>query len=141
MAKSGWIKSGDRVLLSIMEHHANVVPWLMLRESHGIEVEFVGITSDFELDLQDFVEKLTSNTKVISFTGCSNVTGTGVDFTQMTSIISKYWLPDWGKPPFRIMDASQRIAHMPVDVIKNELDFAIFTGHKIWADTGIGILW
>lgn len=141
MAKSGWLKSGDRVLLSIMEHHANIVPWMMLRESHGIEVEFVAINDHFELDLSDFTEKLTPNTKVISFTGCSNVTGVGVNFSQVATIVGKHWLPDWGKPPFRIMDASQLIPHAPIDVEKLELDFAIFTGHKIWADTGIGVLW
>jgi cysteine desulfurase/selenocysteine lyase len=68
MARSGWLKTGDRVLLSIVEHHANVVPWMMLRESLGIEVEFVGLNADYELDMADFVAKLTPNTKVVSFT-------------------------------------------------------------------------
>lgn len=80
LARSGWLKSGDRVLLSIMEHHANIVPWLILKDAIGIEVEFVALNSEFELDMDDFIQKLTPNTKVISFTGCSNVTGIGVDF-------------------------------------------------------------
>lgn len=68
MARSGWLKSGDRVLLSLVEHHANIVPWMMLKETHGIEIEFVAVNSHFELDHEDFITKLTPNTKVISFT-------------------------------------------------------------------------
>ncbi len=141
MARSGWLKSGDRVLLSIVEHHANIVPWMMLRESLGIEVEFVALNSDYELDMADFALKLTPNTKVVSFTGCSNVTGVGIDFTQVNIAIDSHWKTEWGKTPFRIMDASQLVPHGPVDVVANGLDFAVFTGHKMWADTGIGILW
>lgn len=141
MARSGWLKSGDRVLLSIVEHHANIVPWMMLRESLGIEIEFVGLDSGYGLDIADFVAKLAPNTKVVSFTGCSNVTGVGVDFLEVGTALDRHWQADWGKPPFRIMDASQLVPHGPVDVVANALDFAVFTGHKMWADPGIGVLW
>lgn len=68
LAKSEWLEKGDRVILSIVEHHANIVPWLMLRDSIGIEVEFVGLNAEFGLDFEDFANKLTANTKVISMT-------------------------------------------------------------------------
>lgn len=141
MARSGWLKSGDRVLLSIVEHHANIVPWMMLKETHGIEVEFVAVNAHFELDREDFIAKLTPNTKVISFTGCSNVTGVGIDFETVNFLLNTNWKSDWGRLPYRVMDASQLVAHAPLDVTKLELDFAIFTGHKVWADTGIGVLY
>lgn len=73
--RSGRVRSGDRIILSISEHHANIVPWLMLKEREGVEVEFVANDpTTYQLDLNDFAKKLTPNTRVVSFTGCSNVT-------------------------------------------------------------------
>ncbi len=69
------------------------------------------------------------------------MTGVGVNFPEVNDAIGKYWQAEWGKPPYRIMDASQLVPHGPVDVVANGLDFAVFTGHKMWADPGIGILW
>lgn len=141
LAKSEWLQAGDRVLLSIVEHHANIVPWLMLRDDIGIEVEFVGLDEQCGLDFEDFAKKLTPNTKVISMTGCSNVTGVGVDFTRLNEVLIENWDAKWGELPFRIMDASQLVPHAKLDVVAADLDFAILTGHKVWADTGIGVLW
>ena len=131
-AESTWLTSGDRVILSIMEHHANIVPWMILKERIGIEVVFVGIVPEaFELDMDDFREKLTPNTKVISFTGCSNVTGVGVDFAVISREVTSLWKAEWGKAPLKIIDASQLVPHRKLDVVELGVDFAIFTGHKM----------
>ena len=75
LKRSGMLKKGDRVLVSIVEHHANIVPWLILKEEIGIEVEYVNVTDDFTLDIEDLKSKLTSQVKVLSLTHVSNVTG------------------------------------------------------------------
>ena len=127
------LTSGDVVLLSEMEHHANIVPWFQLRESTGIEVRFIPVGDDFRLDLSNLDELLTG-VKLLSVTGMSNVLGT--------------------KPPVKVLaraahdvgaliaiDGAQMVAHGPTDVDELDVDFVAFSGHKMLGPTGIGVLW
>ncbi|MCP4523207.1 MAG: aminotransferase class V-fold PLP-dependent enzyme [Candidatus Gracilibacteria bacterium] len=133
LKKNKKLQKGDTVLLSLMEHHANVVPWLILKEEIGIKVEYVGVDENFNLDMQDFSEKYNETVKVISFTHVSNVTGQVFDLAK----IGKLKRDD----TLFVVDASQSIPHMSVDVQELNCDFLFFTGHKVFADSGIGVLW
>lgn len=125
--------SGDKVLVSIVEHHSNIVPWLILKEEIGIELEFVKITDNFDLDWQDFVSKYDEKVKVIAFTHISNVTGQIFDLEK----VGKYKRDD----TLFIVDASQSFPHIKVDVQKLNCDFLFFTAHKIMADSWLGVIW
>jgi len=127
------LKAGDRVLVSIVEHHANVVPWLILKDEIGIEVDFVWITPEYEIDREDFEKKYTPEVKVISFTHVSNVTGQIFDVAE----IGRRKRPD----TLFVLDASQSFPHFQVDVHEIGCDFLFFTAHKVMADTGLGVLW
>lgn len=137
LKRSGMLKKGDVVLVSIVEHHANIVPWLILKEEIGIEVEYVSVTENFELDMDDLQTKLTDKVKVVSITHVSNVTGQIFPVEEIGKIIK--W--KWNTAPLFVIDASQSVPHMQIDVQKIGCDFAFFTGHKVFADSGIGVLW
>lgn len=127
------LKAGDKVLVSIVEHHSNIVPWLILKEEIGIELEFVKIDENFDLDWEDFVSKYDEKVKVISLTHVSNVTGQVFDLEK----IGKFKRED----TLFVVDASQSFPHIKVDVQKLNCDFLFFTAHKIMADSGLGIIW
>ncbi|MDD2907506.1 MAG: cysteine desulfurase [Candidatus Gracilibacteria bacterium] len=133
LARSKYLKAGDKVLLSIVEHHANIVPWLILKEEIGIEVEFIGITDNYDLDLADFDEKYDDKVKIISLTNVSNVTGQIFNLSE----IGRRKRED----TLFVVDASQSVPHMRVDVKEINCDVLFFTGHKVMADSGIGVLW
>ena len=137
LSSSLWIskqlKTGDKVLLSIVEHNANVVPWLILKEQIGIEIEYIKIDKDYNLDLEDFKKKYDEKVKVISLTQVSNVTWQIFD-------LEKIWELKREDTIF-IVDASQSIPHFQVDVKKINCDYLFFTWHKIFADTWIWVLW
>lgn len=124
------------MLLSRAEHHANIVPWLIAKETTGIEVEFVELDADFHLDFQDLEIKLTDNVRVVSFTAVSNVTGSVFNLARVRDIIRS-------KNPTSlfIVDGSQAIPHFRVDVQALDVDYLVFTGHKLMSDTGIGIMY
>ena len=140
--KSGILKKWDKVLLSIVEHHANIVPWLILKEEIGIEVDFVNVDKDYNLDLDDLKNKLDSSVKVVSLTYVSNVTGVIFDLERvaLTLTLSQRERGLNEKPIF-ILDASQAVPHFRVDIEKINCDFMIFTAHKVMADTGLGVLY
>ena len=140
MAKSGWLKAGDRVLLSVAEHHANLVPWLMLKEWFGVEVDFFGMTPGYGIDFADFEAKMTPKTRVVAATYASNVTGSVFDLPRLGRMISKMADQD-GKKPLFVVDARQAVPNFKTDVRAIGADFAFFTGHKMMADTGIGVLY
>ena len=131
--KSNILKKGDIVLVSITEHHANVVPWLILKEEIGIHLEYVGVDKNFAIDMVDFKKKYTPEVKIISLTHVSNVVGQVNDLEQIGKLKREDTL--------FIVDASQSVPHMKVDVQSLRCDALFFTGHKIMADSGIGILW
>jgi len=133
LAQNGKLKKGDRVLVSIAEHHANVVPWLMLKESIGIEVDYFHLTDTFDIDFEDFSKKYTDDVKIVSSTYVSNVTGTVFDLPKLSSLLRQDTL--------FIVDASQAIPNFAVDVQALNCDFCFFSAHKMMAETGIGVLY
>lgn len=133
LKKNNFFKKWDKILLSITEHHANIVPWLMLKDELWVEIDFVNITENFDLDFDDFEKKYDSKVKLISLTQVSNVTGQIFD-------LEKIWKAKREDTIF-VVDASQSIPHFSVDVKKLNCDFLFFTGHKILADSGIWVLW
>lgn len=127
------LRKGDIVLLSNMEHHANIVPWQQLRDDRGIELRWIPVTSDGQLDLAE-IDELLSSVKLVAVTHMSNVLGTVNDVKM---IISKAHTVG----AKILIDAAQSVAHMPVDVQDLQADFLVFSGHKMLAPTGIGVLY
>lgn len=147
--KKSWIlKKWDKVLLGISEHHANIVPWLILKDEIWIEIEYIKILDDYSLDLDDLKSKLTSKVKVVSLSYASNVTGQIFELEKVSEIIKSYnnsKIPDLTLnsqfSTLFIVDASQAVPNFKVDVKKLNCDFLIFTAHKIMAETGLGIFY
>ena len=133
LRRSGRLRTGDTVLLCVAEHHANVVPWHILREDIGINIEYVALRDDYTIDLDDLRAKYTPNVKVVSFTVVSNVTGAVTDLTPVRSII--------GDETLFVVDATQAVPHRTFDVQAIGCDACFFTGHKMYSDTGIGVLY
>jgi cysteine desulfurase/selenocysteine lyase len=127
------LREGDAVVLTEMEHHANIVPWHQLRERTGIELRWIPVTDDGQLDLTD-LDRLLDGAKVLSFTAMSNVLGT---VTPVAELVSK--AHDAGA--VAIVDASQHVPHLTTDVQAWGADFVAFTGHKLLGPTGIGVLY
>ncbi len=127
------LKAWDKVLVSIVEHHANIVPWLILKEEIWIEIDYVNIDENYNIDFEDFEKKYDENVKIISFTQVSNVTGQVFD-------LEKVWAIKRNDTLF-VVDASQSIPHIQVDVKKLNCDFMFFTAHKLMADSWIWVLW
>jgi cysteine desulfurase / selenocysteine lyase len=142
LVRSGWLRRGDRIILSLLEHHANIVPWQIAAESLNLEIVFVPITSEYTLDMNAYAALIAPNTRVISITGASNVTGSIPNWSEISRIARDHERkrPE-GNPLYLVMDASQVVPHSQLDVEGLDLDFVFFTGHKIWADSGIGVLY
>lgn len=127
------LKSGDEVLLTIMEHHSNIVPWQFLLEK-GVKIRYADITPDGRLDLDDLENKLNSKTKIVSVTQTSNLLGTINDVSKIGKIAH-----DNGS--LFIVDGAQSVPHMPVNVVDQDCDFMAFSGHKMLGPMGIGALY
>ncbi len=136
--RTGLLKKGDKVLVSMVEHHANIVPWLILKEDYGIEVEYINILDDYSIDYEDFRSKLDDNVKIVSLTHVSNTTGQIFDLENANSLLNMRYGND---RPLFIVDASQSVPHFKIDVKSLWCDALFFTGHKIFADSGIWVLW
>jgi cysteine desulfurase/selenocysteine lyase len=121
------------VLLTEMEHHANLVPWLMLKEQLGIELRYLGITEDGELDLSDLAEKV-DGVKAVGITAMSNVLGTLTPVRVVADAAH-------AAGAIVIVDGAQLVPHLRADVHALGADFFAFTGHKMLGPTGIGVLW
>ncbi len=131
----GVMKPGQAVVISEMEHHANLVPWQMLRDAHGIELRVAPITDAGELDMAG-LETLLQDRKVglVAVTHMSNVLGTVVPAARVAALAHEYGAKV-------LFDGSQAAVHRPVDVQAIDADFYLFTGHKLYGPTGIGVLW
>lgn len=125
--------------MSVVEHHANVVPWLILAQDHGLEVEFIGVDENFDLDFDDLDSRLTKNVKVVSLAHVSNTTGQIFDIARVKECLARKFGNQ--NQPLLIVDASQSVPHFSVDAGKLGVDALFFTGHKVFADSGIGVLW
>lgn len=135
LVKSGFLKKWDIVLLSKVDHHANIVPWQILAEEYGIVLDWVDLHEDWTIDYWSIESKL-PHAKVLSITGASNVTGEILDIDRVKSIFDTL-----STKPIFILDGSQRFPHMSTDVSKYGIDFYIGTGHKVMSDTGIGFFY
>ena len=127
------LKAGDTVLLTHMEHHANIVPWHMLVAERGIQLRWVPLTSDGQLDLTD-LDALLKDVKVFSFTSMSNVLGTINPVQRLCAAAHKVGA-------IAIVDACQSVPHQPTDVQAWGADFAVFSSHKMCGPSGVGVLW
>ena len=134
----GWamehLSAGDEIVLSVMEHHANIVPWHFLRERMGVVLKWVDIAEDGSLDPQRVVDAISDKTKLVAITQCSNVLGTVVDVKTITSEAHARGVPV-------LVDGSQGAVHMPVDVEDLGCDFYAITGHKLYGPSGSGAIY
>jgi cysteine desulfurase / selenocysteine lyase len=131
---AGHFKAGDEIVLSIMEHHSNIVPWHFHRERTGCVLKWSPINDTGEFLVEEFERLLTSRTKLVAITHMSNVLGTIVPLKEVIAIAHKRGIPV-------LVDGSQSVVHMPVDVRELDADFFIFTGHKVYGPTGVGVLY
>lgn len=128
------LKSGDEVVLSIMEHHSNLVPWQKVTQKTGATLSYMYINNDYLLTKSEIDKKITPNTKIVSILSTSNVLGT---INDIDYIIQK----SHNVGAKVILDISQSIAHSPIDVQKLDADFVVFSGHKMYGPLGIGVLY
>ena len=138
LVASSWgapnLKEGDEIVLSIMEHHSNIVPWHFLRERQGAVLKWVDVDDDGNFLIEEFEKQLTSRTKLIAITQMSNALGTVVPVKEVVKIAHSRGIPV-------LVDGSQGAVHLTVDVQDIGADFYVFTGHKLYGPTGIGVLY
>jgi len=125
---------GDEIVLSVMEHHSNIVPWHFHRERKGAVLQWVPVGEDGSLSLDAFEAALTPRTKIVAITHMSNVLGTVVPIKEICAVAHRRGIPV-------VVDGSQAAVHLPVDVRELGCDFYVFTGHKTYGPTAIGVLY
>jgi cysteine desulfurase/selenocysteine lyase len=128
------IGAGDEIVLSVMEHHSNVVPWHFHRERKGAVLRWVDVNHDGSFSLPAFERALSDRTKIIAITQMSNVLGTTPPIKEMIELAHRRGVPV-------LIDGSQGAVHLDVDVRNLDADFYVFTGHKVYGPTGIGVLY
>lgn len=128
------LKPGDEILVTEMEHHANLIPWQELADKTEVKLRWIGLTDDGRLDLSNLAQLLNSKTKIISLTHQSNLLGT---INDIDTIVKAAKAVD----ALVLLDACQSVPHMPVDVTKLGVDFLTWSGHKMLGPLGIGCLW
>lgn len=128
------LKPDDEILLTVMEHHANIVPWFMIAKEKKAKLKFATITQDGRLDEKDLVAKISGKTKLLAITHASNVLGTINSVKKITRLAHAKNIPV-------LVDGAQAVPHFPVNVGNIGCDFYAFSGHKILAPTGIGVLY
>ncbi|PZN56852.1 MAG: cysteine desulfurase [Proteobacteria bacterium] len=134
----GWgmpnIGEGDEIVLSIMEHHSNIVPWHFIRERQGARLVWAPVDDAGVFHLEDFEKCLSDRTKLVAITHMSNVLGTVTPIKEIVRIAHARGIPV-------LVDGSQSAVHMPVDVQDLDCDWFVFTGHKVYGPSGIGVLY
>lgn len=138
LVASSWggpnIGEGDEIVISIMEHHSNIVPWHFLRERQGAVIKWAPVDDEGNFLIDEFEKLLTPKTKLVAITQMSNALGTIVPVKDVVKIAHARGIPV-------LVDGSQGAVHLPVDVQDLGCDFYVFTGHKVYGPTGIGVLW
>jgi cysteine desulfurase/selenocysteine lyase len=128
------IKEGDEIVLSIMEHHSNIVPWNFLRERQGAVIKWAPIDEEGNFLLDEFEKLLTPRTRLVAITQMSNALGTIVPVKEVVKLAKARGIPV-------LVDGSQAAVHLDIDVQDIGCDFYVFTGHKLYGPSGIGVLW
>jgi cysteine desulfurase/selenocysteine lyase len=132
LMNSNFFKKGDKILVTKMEHHANIVPWQFLERKIGVKLEFIGLNSDYTLDMKDFEQKV-KGAKLVSVTGASNTVATHPDLREIEKKAHK-------EGALVVVDAAQLVPHHEVNFASMNFDFMAFSGHKMLAPTGTGAL-
>ncbi len=128
------LSAGDEIVITQMEHHANIVPWQLLRDRKGVVLKVAPVEDDGRFDLEKFADLLTGRTRLVSVTHVSNVLGTVVPVAEVTRLAR-------AAGACVLIDGAQGVVHQPVDVQAIGCDFYAFTGHKLYGPTGIGVLY
>ena len=129
------LNPGDEIILSEIEHHANIIPWQMVAEKYNLKIKYINVTESFNLDIDHFESLLSSNTKVVSIVGESNMSGMLPDIKKLNSLIREK------TNAIYIVDGAQLVPHRKIDVQDLGIDFICVSGHKMLGPTGIGVVW
>ena len=129
------LNPGDEIILTEIEHHANIIPWQMAAEKYNLKIKYINITESFNLDIDHFESLLSSNTKVVSIVGESNMSGMLPDIKKLNSLIREK------TNAIYIVDGAQLVPHRKIDVQDLGIDFICVSGHKMLGPTGIGVVW
>ena len=133
MMSRAQLQAGDEILISAMEHHSNIVPWMQLR-ALGIVIKVIPITDAGAIDIEAYKKLFSDRTKLVTFCHASNVLGTINPAKEMIAIAHAH-------QALVLLDGAQAVPHMPVDVQELNCDFYVFSGHKLYGPTGIGVLY
>ena len=129
------LNSGDEIILSEIEHHANIIPWQMAAAKYNLKINYVNISESFELDFDHLESLLNKNTKVVSIVGESNISGMLPDIKKINSLVKEK------TDAVYIVDGAQLVPHRKIDVQDLGIDFLCVSGHKMLGPTGIGVVW
>jgi cysteine desulfurase/selenocysteine lyase len=129
-----FLKPGDRIMLSMLEHHSNIVPWQIVAERVGAEIDVAPLTEDGRIDLEAMSAMLTERHKMVALAHVSNVLGSVLDVSRAAEIAHRVGAK-------LLVDGCQAVPRMPVDVQELGCDFYVFSAHKLYGPTGIGVLW
>ncbi len=128
------LKQGNKIIVTIMEHHSNLVPWQFISRKTGAKLEYVFLDKDFRLDLNEFEKRIDEKTKIVAITHMSNVLGTINPIKDIIKISHEYGA-------ITVIDGAQSVPHMKIDVKRLDADFLAFSSHKMLGPTGIGVLY
>ena len=129
------LSEGDEILLSEIEHHANIIPWQMAADKYGLIIKYINVDQNFNLDMEHLETQLTNNTKIVSLVGESNISGMLPDIKNINKLIKSK------TEALFILDGAQLVPHREIDVQDLDIDFLCVSGHKMLGPTGIGVVW
>ena len=129
------LSEGDEILLSEVEHHANIIPWQMASDKYGLRIKYINVDDNFNLDMDHLETQLTGNTKIVSLVGESNISGMLPDIKRISELIKNK------TDALFILDGAQLVPHREIDVQSLGIDFLCVSGHKMLGPTGIGVMW
>ena len=129
------LSEGDEILLSEIEHHANIIPWQMAADKYGLVIKYINVDQNFNLDMDHLENQLTNNTKIVSLVGESNISGMLPDIKKINKLIKNK------TEALFILDGAQLVPHREIDVQDLGIDFLCVSGHKMLGPTGIGVVW
>ena len=129
------VSPGDEIILSEIEHHANIIPWQLVAKEHDLVIRYIDVDKNFELNIEDLLSKLNNKTKIVSITGESNISGTIPNIKEINTLVKEK------SDSIFIVDGAQLVPHRAVDVQNMGIDFITFSGHKMLGPTGIGVVW